>query len=72
MSTARQIIALLKSHIEGEEQQFYSAALQIAAHEARQGHGKLAEEIRELQHFRMLWGTVAAISKPVFEMFRIN
>ncbi|MEG4533368.1 AAA family ATPase [Microcoleus sp. D2_18a_D3] len=48
MSTARQIIALLKSHIEGEEQQFYSAALQIAAHEARQGHGKLAEEIREL------------------------
>ncbi len=48
MSTARQIIALLKSHIEGEEQQFYSAALQIAAHEARQGHGKLAQEIREL------------------------
>ena len=26
----------------------------------------------DLQHFRMLWGTVAAISKPVFEMFRIN
>ncbi len=26
----------------------------------------------KLQHFRMLWGTVAAISKPVFEMFRIN
>ena len=48
MSTARQIIALLKSHIEGEEQQFYSAALQIAAHEARQGHGKLAQEIRDL------------------------
>ncbi|XDE61851.1 hypothetical protein AB3M80_25660 [Arthrospira platensis BEA 1257B] len=48
MSTARQIIALIKSHIEGEEQQFCSAALQIAAHEARQGHGKLAQEIREL------------------------
>ena len=48
MSTARQIIALLKSHVEGEEQQFYSAALQMAAHEARQGHGKLAQEIREL------------------------
>ncbi len=48
MSTARHIIALLKSHLEGEEQQFYSAALQIAAHEARQGHGKLAQEIREL------------------------
>ncbi|MBO0349287.1 ATP-binding protein [Phormidium pseudopriestleyi FRX01] len=48
MSTARQIIALLRSHIEGEEQQFYSAALQIAASEARQGHGKLALEIRDL------------------------
>ena len=48
MSTARQIIALLKSHVEGEEQQFYSAVLQMAAHEARQGHGKLAQEIREL------------------------
>lgn len=48
MSTARQIIALLKSYVEGEEQQFYSAALQMAAHEARQGHGKLAQEIRAL------------------------
>jgi SpoVK/Ycf46/Vps4 family AAA+-type ATPase len=48
MSTARHILALLKSHVEGEEQQFYSAALQMAAHEARQGHGKLAQEIREL------------------------
>jgi SpoVK/Ycf46/Vps4 family AAA+-type ATPase len=48
MSTARQIIALLKSYAEGEEQQFYSAALQMAAHEARQGHGKLAQEIRAL------------------------
>lgn len=48
MSTARQIVALVKSHVEGQEQQFYSAALQIAAHEARQGHGKLAIEIRDL------------------------
>ena len=48
MSTARHILALLRSHLEGEEQQFYSAALQMAAHEARQGHRKLAQEIREL------------------------
>ena len=48
MSTARHILALLRSHVEGEEQQFYSAALQMAAHEARLGHGKLAQEIREL------------------------
>ena len=48
MSTARHVLALLRSHVEGEEQQFYSAALQMAAHEARQGHGKLAQEIRAL------------------------
>lgn len=48
MSTARHILALLKSHLEGEEKQFYSVALQMAAHEARQGHGKLAQEIRKL------------------------
>lgn len=48
MSTARHILALLKSHLEGEEKQFYSVALQMAAHEARQGQGKLAQEICEL------------------------
>ncbi|MFM2432356.1 MAG: hypothetical protein RLZZ511_3570 [Cyanobacteriota bacterium] len=48
MSTARQVIALLKSHIEGEEQQFLTIAMQVAAHEARQGHGKVAQEIRGL------------------------
>jgi SpoVK/Ycf46/Vps4 family AAA+-type ATPase len=48
MSTARQVIALLRSHIEGEEQQFLTVAMQVAAHEARQGHGKVAQEIRSL------------------------
>ena len=48
MSTARHIIALLKSYAEGQEQQFQSAALQMAAHEARLGHRKLAQEIKEL------------------------
>ena len=27
---------------------FFSVATQLAAHEARQGHGKLAQELREL------------------------
>jgi len=48
MSTARHVIALLKSYLEGEEQQFFSVALQIAAHEARQGHTKVAQEIQSL------------------------
>lgn len=48
MSTARHVIALLKSYLEGEEQHFFSVALQMAAHEARQGHTKVAQEIQSL------------------------
>jgi SpoVK/Ycf46/Vps4 family AAA+-type ATPase len=48
MSTARHIVALLQSHVAGDEERFLSVATQLAAHEARQGHGKLAQELREL------------------------
>ena len=48
MAKAEQLKALLKSHSEGDDQRFYSIAMQIAANEARQGHGKLAEELRAL------------------------
>jgi SpoVK/Ycf46/Vps4 family AAA+-type ATPase len=48
MATANHVKALLKSHIEGDEQRFLSTALQLAANEARAGHGQLAEEIRAL------------------------
>ena len=39
---------MLQSHIAGDEERFLSVATQLAAHEARQGHGKLAQELREL------------------------
>lgn len=48
MATARQLRALLKSYGEGDEERFYTTALQLAAHEARAGHGKLARELRAL------------------------
>jgi SpoVK/Ycf46/Vps4 family AAA+-type ATPase len=48
MPIADQIKALLTSHAEGDSVQFYSVAMQIAANEARQGHGKAAEELRAL------------------------
>lgn len=48
MATAEQIKALLKSFAERDEQRFYSVALQVAAKEARQGHHKLAEDIKAL------------------------
>ncbi len=48
MASANQLIALLKSHAEGDDERFYSVAMQLAAHEAKIGHGKLAEELRAL------------------------
>lgn len=48
MASAEQLKALIKSHIEGDESHFYSVAMQMAAHEARLGHGKLAQELRAL------------------------
>lgn len=48
MAIANQMKALLKSHIDGDEERFCSIAMQLAAHEAKIGHGKLAEELRDL------------------------
>jgi SpoVK/Ycf46/Vps4 family AAA+-type ATPase len=48
MTAAKHLLALLRSHISGDDEQFLSVALQVAAHEARQGHGKLAVQLREL------------------------
>ena len=48
MATAEQIKALIRSHFKDNSDQFLTTVLQIAAHEARQGHGSLAQEIRDL------------------------
>jgi SpoVK/Ycf46/Vps4 family AAA+-type ATPase len=48
MASADQLKALLKSHLEGDDDRFFSVAMQLAAHEAKLGHGKLAEALRAL------------------------
>ena len=48
MASGEQLKALLKSHAEGDDDRFFSVAMQVAAHEARRGHGRLAEELRTL------------------------
>jgi SpoVK/Ycf46/Vps4 family AAA+-type ATPase len=48
MATADQIKSLIRSHFSGEAERFYTIALQVAAHEAKQGHGALAHDIRSL------------------------
>jgi SpoVK/Ycf46/Vps4 family AAA+-type ATPase len=46
--SAKQVLALLSSHIEGDEEQLFSIALQIAAQEARQGRGEDADKLKRL------------------------
>src|SRR3970040_1040022 len=48
MPTAAQVKALIRSHADGDEERFYSIALQVAAQAARQGHGRFAQELREV------------------------
>jgi SpoVK/Ycf46/Vps4 family AAA+-type ATPase len=48
MAKGDQLRALLRSYIDGDEAHFFSIAMQLAAAEARQGHGRLAEELRTL------------------------
>ncbi len=48
MAKAEQLKALLKSHIEGDNSRFFAVAMQVAANEAKRGHGKLAQELRAL------------------------
>ncbi|MCR6634756.1 AAA family ATPase [Devosia sp.] len=46
--SAKQFIALLNSHVAGNEEQFLTIALQIAAQEARQGNASDAEKLKQL------------------------
>ncbi|NVJ08973.1 ATP-binding protein [Myxococcus sp. AM001] len=48
MATAEQVKALIESHTEGDDPRFLAIAMQVAALEARQGHLRLAGELREL------------------------
>lgn len=73
MATSQQLKSLLLSHFKGDDAQFYSVAMQLAAHEARQGHGKLATEIREMideaKSTRPAKGlTVVPLAKPRGEL----
>lgn len=48
MATGDQVKALVRSHGEGDDARFYSVALQVAAHAARSGQGRFAQELRDL------------------------
>lgn len=47
-ATSEHIKALVKSHSSGDDEAFYAVAMQVAAKAARQGHHRLAGELKEL------------------------
>lgn len=65
MASADQLKALVKSHIERDDGKFYSVAMQVAAHEAKVGHGKLAVELRELIDTAKSRGLSAVATRPL-------
>ena len=60
---------MVRSHASGDEDAFYSVALQVAAREARQGHHRLASDIKKAidssrQRARSPLATVATLPRP--------
>ncbi len=66
MATAQQLKALIESYTEHNADRFLSVASQIAAHAARAGKTKLAEELRKLiEEARRKQKTQPALSKSI-------
>ncbi|HMR05729.1 MAG TPA: ATPase, partial [Polyangiaceae bacterium] len=65
MATAAQIKALIESQLEGDDRQFMTVAMQIAAHAARKGQGRLADDIRALVEQARERSEHRRASKPV-------
>jgi len=63
MATAKQIVALIKGHLQRDDDQFLSLALQVAASEARQGRQDVANEIKKLVDAGRSGGGLS--SKPI-------
>jgi hypothetical protein len=65
LSNTKQLLAMIRSRAEGDEDAFYSIALQIAASEARQGHRQIAEGLRaEIEKIRARFGRGQSVAIP--------
>jgi SpoVK/Ycf46/Vps4 family AAA+-type ATPase len=66
MVSSDQVLALVQSHSEGDDSQFYSVAMQVAAKEARAGRVKFAQELRDLvDQVRARVPTTPSVSRVV-------
>lgn len=66
MATNDQLKALVRSHADGDDPQFYAVAMQVAAKAARSGQSKFAQDLRDLvDEFRKRPTTSARIAAVV-------
>lgn len=74
MSQSEQLKSLVQSHRDGDDEHFYSVALQLAALEARRGHLKVAEDIKRLvdsAKSRPVIGKAVALHQPRGELSQL-
>ena len=74
MASGSQLKALVQSFVDGDDDRFLSVAMQVAAHEARLGHGKLATDLRKaIDKAKRQRGTASlvSISQPRGELANI-
>lgn len=64
MASAQQLIGLVKSHAEGDEERFFDLAMQLAAAEAQKGHVRLAEQLRQWAEASKSPSNRTNLSKP--------
>src|SRR4051812_38539355 len=65
MATAEQIKALLKSYLERDDERFMAVSMQVAAHAARKGQAKLADDLRKLVDQAKIRRSSIAPQQPV-------
>ncbi|WIM70223.1 AAA family ATPase [Corynebacterium suedekumii] len=78
MATKDQMKALVKSHAQGDDPQFYGVAMQVAARAARAGQSKFAQELRDLVDelrreapHRPDGGSVIPLTRPKSELAQL-
>jgi SpoVK/Ycf46/Vps4 family AAA+-type ATPase len=70
MASAEQIKALLECRIEDDDSRFYAIAMQVAAAEAKKGHHKLAQELRDLVDKARTRSPLAKLAKQPIPLAR--
>ena len=71
VGTARHVATMVRSHAAGDDEGFYSVALQVAAREAKAGHHILANDIKkavDVSREREPLGTVTMLAQPRGEL----